>query len=425
MNLFSDIVNVWWNEMKQMFSDLGVLIFVIVLPLGYPLLYYYVYSTEVAREIPVAVVDDSKSSLSRDFLRRLDASPEVTILSHCNDMAEAKDLMARGTVYGVIRIPDTFSKDIQQGKQTRIGAYTDVSSMIYYKSILLPCSNISLAMNKEIKIVDMAQQMTDREVEIAKAPIDYNHVQLYNPQGGYASFLIPPILMLILQQAMILGVGMSMGRMREKNNGLAVYVGSPGYDNPLAIVIGKILAILPIFVVMAVYMYVAITCGFRLPNLAHYWTWMAFLVPYLLACTCFSIVCSFMIYRREDSMLLFVFMSVPLLFMSGVSWPSVSIPAVWKVISCVFPSTFGLNAHLKISSLGADFSSVSYEMTWIWIQVAFYFTLACLLQRFQVVHPDRVHTDSKAIDRMRAETNTHRQAERVTDQQKTNQEEAK
>ncbi len=411
MNLFSDIVNVWWNEMKQMFSDLGVLIFVIVLPLGYPLLYYYVYSTEVAREIPVAVVDESKSALSRDFLRRLDASPEVTILSHCNDMTEAKDLMARGAVYGVIRVPDSFSKDIQQGKQTRIGAYTDVSSMIYYKSILLPCSNISLAMNKEIKIVDMAQQMTDREVEIAKAPIDYNHVQLYNPQGGYASFLIPPILMLILQQAMILGVGMAMGRMREKNNGLAVYVGMPGYDNPLAIVVGKILAILPIFVVMAVYMYVAITCGFRLPNLAHYWTWMAFLVPYLLACTCFSIVCSFMIYRREDSMLLFVFMSVPLLFMSGVSWPSVSIPAVWQVISCVFPSTFGLNAHLKISSLGADFSAVSYEMTWIWIQVAFYFTLACLLQRFQVVHPDRVHTDSKAIDRMRAGSAEKKQAE--------------
>ena len=142
MSLFSDIVNVWWNEVKQMFSDLGVIIFIIGLPLGYPLLYYYVYSTEVARDVPVAVVDESMSALSRDFIRRLDASPEAAVVAKCADMTEAQDLMARGEVFGVIRVPRSFSKDLQQGRQTRIGAYTDVSSMIYYKSILLPCSNI-------------------------------------------------------------------------------------------------------------------------------------------------------------------------------------------------------------------------------------------------------------------------------------------
>lgn len=400
MSLFSDIVNVWWNEVKQMFSDLGVIIFIIGLPLGYPLLYYYVYSTEVARDVPVAVVDESMSALSRDFIRRLDASPEAAVVAKCADMTEAQDLMARGEVFGVIRVPRSFSKDLQQGRQTRIGAYTDVSSMIYYKSILLPCSNISLAMNKEIKIVDMAQQMTDREVEIAKAPIDYQHVQLFNPQGGYASFLMPPILMLILQQAMVLGVGMSMGRMRERNGGLALYAGMPGYDNPLAIVVGKVCAIFPVFLVMAIYMYMAVTCGFSLPNLTHYWTWIAFIVPYLLACTCFSIVCSFLIYRREDSLLLFVFMSVPLLFLSGVSWPSVSIPVVWKFVSWIFPSTFGLNAHIKISSLGADLSTVGYEISCIWVQLAAYFALACILQRFQKTHADKFKKPSAAIERL-------------------------
>lgn len=383
-----------------MFSDLGVIIFIIGLPLGYPLLYYYVYSTEVARDVPVAVVDESMSALSRDFIRRLDASPEAAVVAKCADMTEAQDLMARGEVFGVIRVPRSFSKDLQQGRQTRIGAYTDVSSMIYYKSILLPCSNISLAMNKEIKIVDMAQQMTDREVEIAKAPIDYQHVQLFNPQGGYASFLMPPILMLILQQAMVLGVGMSMGRMRERNGGLALYAGMSGYDNPLAIVVGKVCAIFPVFLVMAIYMYMAVTCGFSLPNLTHYWTWIAFIVPYLLACTCFSIVCSFLIYRREDSLLLFVFMSVPLLFLSGVSWPSVSIPVVWKFVSWVFPSTFGLNAHIKISSLGADLSTVGYEMSCIWVQLAAYFALACILQRFQKTHADKFKKPSAAIERL-------------------------
>lgn len=411
MRLLSDTVSVWWNELRQMFTDIGVLIFIVALPLGYPLLYYYVYSTEVARDIPVAVVDESLSALSRDFIRRLDASPEAAVVAHCSDMSQAQDLMARGEVYGVIRVPSSFSKDLQQGRQTRIGAYTDVSSMIYYKSILLPCSNISLDMNKEIKIVDMAQQMTDREVEVAKAPIDYQHIQLYNPQGGYASFLMPPILMLILQQAMILGVGMAMGRMREKNNGLAAYAGEKGYDDPLAIIMGKILAIFPVFVIMAVYMYVVVTCGFSLPNLMHYWDWMAFVLPYLLACTCFSIVCSFMIYRREDSMLLFVFMSVPLLFMSGVSWPSTAIPGVWKFVSWFFPSTFGLNAHVKLCSLGASLDSVSYELACIWAQAAVYFALACLLQRFQKNHAERFTKPSAALASMRPADGARESAE--------------
>lgn len=401
MRLLSDTIYVWWNEVKNMFTDLGVLIFFVALPLAYPLLYYYVYSTEVARDVPVAVVDESMSAFSRDFIRRLDASPEAAVVAHCADMTQAQDLMARGEVFGVIRVPSSFSKDLQQGRQTRIGAYTDVSSMIYYKSILLPCSNISLAMNKEIKIVDMAQQMTDREVEIAKAPIDYQHVQLYNPQGGYASFLMPPILMLILQQAMILGTGMAMGRMREKNGGLAVYEGERGYDHPLCVILGRILAIFPVFVVMAVYMYVVVTCGFELPNLMHYWDWLAFVVPYLLACTCFSIVCSFMIFRREDSMLLFVFMSIPLLFMSGVSWPSTAIPGIWKFISWFFPSTFGLNAHVKLCSLGASLDSVSYELVCIWIQATAYFALACILQRFQKTHAEKLKRPSVALSRMK------------------------
>ena len=163
MSFISDTISVWWNELREMFHDLGVIIFIIVLPLGYPLLYYYVYSTEVARDIPVAVVDESHSAISRSFIRKLDASPEAMVYARCADMSEARALMERGDVYGIVRIPDSFARDLRHGNQTRIGAYTDVSSLIFYKSILMPCSNISIEMNKDIKVEDMAMQMTDRE----------------------------------------------------------------------------------------------------------------------------------------------------------------------------------------------------------------------------------------------------------------------
>lgn len=401
MDFIRDTISVWWKELREMLSDTGVVIFFFLLPLAYPVVYYYVYSTETARDLPVAVVDESRTSLSRDFARKLDASPEAMVYAKCADMTEARHLMETGEVYGVVRIPSSFLDDLRHGRQTRIGVYCDASSLIYYKNILLPCTNISLEMNKDIKAEAIASNLTAREIEVAKTPIDYQHIQLYNPQGGYASFLIPPILLLILQQAMVLGVGMAMGRTRERNDGYSTWRGVRGYDDPMAVILGKTLAIMPTFLVMALYMHVVVTYGFDLPLLGDYWTWIGVILPYLLACTCFSIVCSSMIYRREDSLLIFVFMSVPLLFLSGVSWPSASIPTMWKWVSWLFPSTFGLNAHIKVMSMGADLTTVGHEVRCLLFQAVAYFVVACLLQRWQVWRSERYGTASRAIGRMK------------------------
>ena len=208
--------------------------------------------------------------------------------------------------------------------------------------------------------------------------------------------------MLILQQAMVLGIGMAMGRTREKNGGFAIYRGVQGYDNPMAVILGKVLVIFPLFLFMALYMYVAIIFGFDLPHIGNYWSWIAMMIPYLLACSCFTIVCSCMIYRREDSLLIFVFMSVPLLFLSGISWPSVSIPHVWKVISWLFPSTFGLNAHVKIMSMGGDITTAAHEIRCLWLQAVAYFIIACVVQRAQIAYAEKHGVHSSALDRMKA-----------------------
>ena len=81
---------IWKQEFRTTFRDQGVLIFFILVPLIYPLIYAFIYTNETIREVPTVVVDESRSSLSREYLRRVDATPEVSIVSHCADMAEAK-----------------------------------------------------------------------------------------------------------------------------------------------------------------------------------------------------------------------------------------------------------------------------------------------------------------------------------------------
>ena len=60
-----DICLVWRDEMTNFVHDEGILLFCLLLPFAYPLLYAWIYNNEVVREVPVVVVDDSHSAFSR------------------------------------------------------------------------------------------------------------------------------------------------------------------------------------------------------------------------------------------------------------------------------------------------------------------------------------------------------------------------
>lgn len=371
-------------EIKNTFRDKGILIFVLFVPLMYPLLYSYVYTNEVVRNVPVVAVDENNSALSRDMIRKMDASPDVDIIAKCNNMDEAQEFLKRQQAYGIVRIPADFTKELAASRQVPVGVYCDMSSLLYYKAILLTATNVSLEINKNIKINHYITGTTRQQDEINKMPIQYDYVSLYNPQSGFAAFLIPPVLMLIIQQTLLLGIGMSMGNTRELYGG-SVIPFHPYYKNPVHIVIGKALPYLTLYIVLAVYLFTFVTRAFTLPQLGDYTTFIAFVIPFILACIFMGMVVSAFVYRREDCILLLVFLSVPLLFLSGLSYPAPSMPAFWRYISYIFPSTFGMNGYVRISAMGASLSDIRFEFIGLWIQAGVYFNLACLVYRRQII----------------------------------------
>ena len=374
---------IFYSELKDILHDPGILIFILFVPLAYPLLYSWVYTNEIVREVPAVVVDESGSARSREFIRSVDASPDVRIVARCRSMEEAKGWVMRHEAYGIYKIPRNFALDIWQHRQTTIGCYCDMSSMLYYKALYLAATDVSLEMNKDIKIERLGS-MTERDKEITKMPVEYEHVKLYNPSSGFASFLIPPVLMLILQQTLLLGIGMQMGRTREHWQGFIIpfdrrYKWAPN------IVVGKALVYLGIYLVMGIYAFTCVNSWFQLPRLGDYLTFLGFLVPYLLACIFFAMTLSSLIYRREDCILIFVFLSVPMLFLSGLSWPASAMPPFWKLVSCLFPSTFGMNGYVRIASMGCTLNEIRTEYIALWIQAAIYFTTACLMYRRHII----------------------------------------
>ena len=369
--------------MKQTVKDEGMLIFFILVPLLYPLLYSWIYNNEVVREVPVVVVDDSHSQLSRQFVRQCDASPDVKILSYASDIDEAKSLLSRQVARGIYYIPSDFEAKVNRMEQATVSVYCDMSLMLCYKAVFQTAQTVTMLMGKEIQ-TRLGQHYTAREEQIATQPLQFEEVPIFNPTGGYGSFIIPAVLILIIQQTLVLGIGLSAGTARERNRYRNLIPISRHYNGMFRIVGGKALAYFMIYTVMTAYLVFAVPRFFDFTAIGRWQDLAVFLLPYLLDCIFFGMVVSCLVRYRENVMLLIVFVSIPLLFLTGVSWPQSSIPGFWQGISWLFPSTFGVRGFIRINEMGARLDDVLLEYQVLWVQALIYFIIACLVYRYQI-----------------------------------------
>lgn len=382
-NGLQDACYIWRKEMTQVVKDEGVLIFFVFVPLVYPLLYSWIYNNEVVREVPVCVVDQSHSHLSREFIRMCDASPDVHVKYYAQDLDEAKSLVSRQLVKGIYLIPSSFAEDVYGLKRGVVSVYCDMSLMLTYKAVFQTAQMVTMEMGNELKTM-LGGRYTAREEAIATRPLDYEDVPIFSPAGGYGSSILPAVLMLILQQTLVLGIGLSAGTARDENPYRSLIpVGDSRYEHTFPIVLGKSICYLMIFMVMGAWLSVAVPRLFHFPQLATAGSLLCLMVPYILACTFFGMMVSCTVKYRENVMLIVVFVSVPLLFLTGVSWPQSSIPSYWQGVSWLFPSTFGARAYIRLNSMGADISDVMPELRILWIQAVCYFVLTLCVYRFQ------------------------------------------
>ena len=367
------------EELRAIVKDEGVLLFFIFLPLAYPLIYSWVYNNEVVREVPVAIVDKSSSALSREFARRFDASPDVCVALHCKDMEEAKSAIGHGDVYGILYFPQDFAQNIGRMKQSHVSVYCDMSYMLTYKAIYQTATAVSSLMGSEIQRIAL-QKYTSRDEEISLHPLEFSEVPIFNTTGGYGNFIIPGVLVLIIQQAMLLGVGMLAGTRREDEK---LYFRKPSLGNPIQrkeIVqrtLGNATAYILLFAVMLAWITLIVPRIFGFVSMVHAWDLFLFLLPYLVACAFFAITASEMVRYRENVMLVVVFTSLPMLFISGISWPQSNISGFWQGVSYIFPSTFAIRGFVRMSSMGALLSDCVSEYIALWLLAIVY--LACSL----------------------------------------------
>ena len=379
----NDAAFIWRQELKQVLRDEGVLMFCIIVPLAYPLLYSWVYNNETVHEVPVVVVDMSHSHQSRQFVRMCDASPDVQVVSYATNLDEAKSLVSRQVAKGIYYIPEDFATKLNRMEQSTISVYCDMALMLTYKAVYQTAMTVSTKMGAAMQVA-LAGNYTDREDVITVSPLEVEEVSMFNPQAGYGTSVLPAVLMLIIQQTLALGIGLAAGTSRERNPYGDLVPVHPAYSGIYRIVGGKALCYLMVYAVMGAYLVMAVPKMFSFLQIASWQSLLALMTPYLLACIFFGMTVSCLVRYRENVILLMVFISLPLLFLTGVSWPQSSIPGVWQGVAWLFPSTFGVRAYLRLNSMGASVGDVALELRCLWIQVAAYFGMACLVYGHQL-----------------------------------------
>ena len=378
-----DAAYVWRFEMRQVIRDEGVLLFFLVVPVAYPLLYSWIYNNEVVHEVPVVVVDQSHSHQSRQFIRMCDASPDVRVACYAADLDDAQSLVSRQVVKGIYFIPEDFATHLNRLEQGTVSVYCDMALMLTYKAIYQTAMAVSQQMGAEIQ-KKLSGNYTVREDLVTTSPLDVEDVPMFNPQGGYGTSILPAVLILIVQQTLMLGIGLAAGTARERNRYSDIIPVHRCYASVGRIVFGKSLCYSMVYAVMGTFLILVVPRIFHFLQLAVWQDLLWLMIPYTLACVFFGMTVSCLVHYRENVMLLVVFLSLPLLFLSGISWPQSSIPGYWQGVSWLFPSTFGIRAYTRMNSMGATLGDVILEVRVLWALTVFYLITACIVYSFEL-----------------------------------------
>lgn len=366
------------NEYKYIFKDEGIILVLVIALILYSTVYSYAYKNQVLRNIPIGVVDMDHSDASRSLSELFDAGASTFVAYNPESMEEAEDLFFARKIYGIVYIPEGYEKDVLGGITTHVGVYVDASYFLMYRNVFaevvsgVNLTGVSIEFNRLV-----AGGVNTPTAEVVSQPVIFEAHSLFNPYLGYGTFVMPIIIMVIIQQTLLIGIGMIGGSWREF--GLYRTLALPGRRrlSMMPIVLGKSLVYASIYAVTMTYILGFHYVIFDYPMNGRLTTIIAFLVPYVFACIFMGIAVSTLFRYRENSLLLMLWTSIPVLMLTGASFPGESIPHWLMLLGKIFPSSSGADGFIRIQTTGASFEEVLPQFKMLWALCVVYFFLAC------------------------------------------------
>lgn len=375
------------DECRHIFHDGGVVLIFVVGTLLYPLIFGAIYKNEMVRDVPVAVVDEARCAESRRIARSIDATPEIDVRYDCQTMEEARRLIGDRAIRGIVYFPHDFVQQIGSRETARIALFCDMTSFLYYRSVYSGASAVLVDEMRDIQLQRYALAgLAGEDAEKVVATLPYDDVKLFCPSGGFTSFLVPALLVLVLHQTLFLGMTIICGtRYEERRAGRNAKGGQAPYLRRGSLwsamrdecVCG--MPYLLLYLALSAIVLVIIPRAFALPHIGRLSDLALFAIPFLLATIYFSRTLSQFIRHRDGGLLCCIFFSVILLFLSGTVWPRSNMPWVWSCFSYLFPYTPASQCFIAINSMGSHLSDIPLPYLLLWGQALFYFAASSVI----------------------------------------------
>lgn len=378
----NNISSIILNEFKTISGSFAIVLVLMGGIFMYGLLYNYMYAPDVVRNVPVVVVDNSKTELSREYIRLLNATPQVDVIATGEDYPQAQELMKMDEAAGILYLPYDFTDRVSRGDESVFIMYETTNAFLNYLAMQEASAGSMLALNDRYRpeMVVFLPSQDAAQLSVAK-PINVAGTALYNYTEGYGTYLIPAVLIVIMFQTLLMVIGMVSGEERQFKL-LQVY--RPTFGQAGRLVIGKTFVYMMLYAVFSLFLLGLIPLIFDLPDIGNVWNIIMLLIPFLMATSFFGLTASIIFTDSDAPLLMIAFFSVGLIFLSGVSYPLELMPWYWKLSHFLIPAAPATLAYVKLNSMGASMAEIHTEYVTLWVQCAVYFVLACWAYRYNI-----------------------------------------
>jgi ABC-2 type transport system permease protein len=338
---------------------LSTIVFSVVL---YGFYYPAAYKGQAVIKLPVAVVDQDRSPVSRGFLRRLDATREVQIAGQFDSIGAAQHLLRQDRVDGVIAIPHGLEASVLKGAPGGIGAWFKGAYLVRSRFLGQALSGaIGASLDEALEPLQASRALPTNSVSVIQRP-------LYDTTNGYGDYTVPGVASIILQATLLFGVAMYMGLRRERSAGRMTLRAFLGVWSGFTL-LGTMTTL---FFFGFVFWFQDYPRAGNIPG-------MLICAPlFSAAVSAFGLLVGSAFERHERSMQILAGTSIPFFFLAGLSWPAFEMPAVVQALARLIPSTEAVPLFVELNSMGATLGECASQLVPLVVLVVLYAAAAFL-----------------------------------------------
>ncbi|WP_180125560.1 ABC transporter permease [Rhodoferax sp. BLA1] len=201
----------------------------------------WIFSAGLPQQLPIGLMDQDHSALSRQLGRFLAATPGLKLVASYDDTAQATQALRRTEVYAVVSIPADFSRQIKLGQAAQVtllhNAQLGTHSGLIQRDVRTAVATLSAGVEMSARNKRGQPALLTR---VAMEPIQTQLVTLFNVSLNYEQFLaaalIPALLHILAMTAGAWAVGREL-----RDATLGQWLGdSPGWSSASAALLGKL-----------------------------------------------------------------------------------------------------------------------------------------------------------------------------------------